>query len=886
MKILPPSLKSSWKELANSLRSITPEVPEKIQDNIAHLELEAAPVNRLSGLQSPSPIDGKLGLMPASFQSRNSSNYSVSSEPVQGQGYNYQAPSQAPDQKNQYADIIDQPTFSPFPPLRKRPANVPPSDEEKEGILESTRRPVLTSDDPELQLGWAQDTLAWVEIASQNEARVSENQAARTQTPHIEYQLRVDAVSVVSFLADQHHPKATFMKGMWLEFGKFGFRLDKQEAFRCFQRAAQRGYARAEYRMGMQFEQYNEPDKAVKHYKLGVAAGDSASNYRLGMMTLLGQHGQALDYDKGTKLVSYSAQTADDNAPQGAYVYGMLLAHELPQITLPEQLLPLNISAARFNIEHAAYLGFAKAQTKMGAAYELCQLGCDFDPTLSLHYNALAAKQGEPEADMAISKWFLCGYEGTFEKNEELAFTYAQRAAQSGLATAEFALGYFYEIGIFVPVDMKKSRSWYEKAANHGNKDAVARIEGISRSKTLSRKDHDQVAVAKIQSQYGSHRGKRPERFKNPSAPMPTISDDPIDMPEPSVPKPRPGQNQAYAYRASNPAARLVSAAPYPLDDGRGRPSPRPPNGSSYANPAPPGNPPIRPPSTAQSEASFGDNNFRGSGYPTFQSSRLKVGVESAAAGRGRDAPSYGPDSTPAGRGRGAPAYGQPNAPGLQGQRQSAPGYTSPRMQGSPATNASRPQSAQPPAIDIGFSAPQDPSGADRRRRQQRIEGANMAQQGSMPPHGDAPHSGALPRLSSYDGPDRNEGRLSSLPHSQTMPIRTASPSRRPVTSGGRPGVSLQDPPSRPESAATLPNLPPSKMANPDRPSATPPPSGPVARPSGKGPKTFQEMGVLATKQESDCVSTRKPDEPLIYTDCMTGHYVNLRTCQRGYTQL
>ena len=42
---------------------------------------------------------------------------------------------------------------------------------------------------------------------------------------------------------------------------------------------------------------------------------------------------------------------------------------------------------------------------------------------------------------MAISKWFLCGHEGVFEKNEELAFVYAQRAASSGLATAEFALG-------------------------------------------------------------------------------------------------------------------------------------------------------------------------------------------------------------------------------------------------------------------------------------------------------------------------------------------------------------------------------------------------------------------------------------------------------------
>jgi len=79
----------------------------------------------------------------------------------------------------------------------------------------------------------------------------------------------------------------------------------------------------------------------------------------------------------------------------------------------------------------------------MGTAYELCQLSCDFDPAMSLHYNALAARQGEAEADMAISKWFLCGHEGVFDKNEELAYVYAKKAAASGLGTAEFAIGMY-----------------------------------------------------------------------------------------------------------------------------------------------------------------------------------------------------------------------------------------------------------------------------------------------------------------------------------------------------------------------------------------------------------------------------------------------------------
>ena len=38
------------------------------------------------------------------------------------------------------------------------------------------------------------------------------------------------------------------------------------------------------------------------------------------MMTLLGQHGQAQDFYRGIELIRFSADAADENAPQGAYV--------------------------------------------------------------------------------------------------------------------------------------------------------------------------------------------------------------------------------------------------------------------------------------------------------------------------------------------------------------------------------------------------------------------------------------------------------------------------------------------------------------------------------------------------------------------------------------
>lgn len=174
---------------------------------------------------------------------------------------------------------MDHPNFSPFPVLRNPPPNVPPTDEQKEANLEKGRLAVLSSNDPDMQLAWAQDALTYVEISMQNEARMSQIQPARPHTPQVEHQLRVDAMNIVTFLSEQRHPHAEFIKGMWLEFGKFGYRVDKKEAFRSYSRAAEKGYARAEYRMGMQFESSNEPAKAIRHYEKGVSMHDSASYY-------------------------------------------------------------------------------------------------------------------------------------------------------------------------------------------------------------------------------------------------------------------------------------------------------------------------------------------------------------------------------------------------------------------------------------------------------------------------------------------------------------------------------------------------------------------------------------------------------------------------------
>jgi TPR repeat protein len=411
---------------------------------------------------------------------------------------------------------------SPFPTLHDRADVVPPTTEEREEVLDAHLEIVIDSNDPDRQLKWAEDALQWSDVAIQARGRAAVAADIRPQTPVEEKRIRENAMAIVNHLAAQHHPKALFLKALWFEFGKFGYPVDTKESFTLYTQSAAGGYSRADYRVGTQYEASGDILGAIKYYKKGVDKNDAAASYRMGMMYLLGQKGQTQNVEQGLRLVKFAADHADENAPQGAFVYGMLLGKDLPEIDISEHVLPYDAVASKYYIEKAAFFGFAKAQKHMGQAYELSLLGCEVDPALSLHYNRLAAAQGDPEAEMAICKWFLCGYEGVFEKNEKMAYEYAKRAALQEFPTAEFAMGYFYEVGVYVAKDLQQATEWYQKASKHGNADASGRLESLSRNQSLSRKDHEEVAVTRIKSMVGSRKGQRPARFSKPP-PVPQL---------------------------------------------------------------------------------------------------------------------------------------------------------------------------------------------------------------------------------------------------------------------------------------------------------------------------------------------------------------------------
>ena len=112
------------------------------------------------------------------------------------------------------------------------------------------------------------------------------------------------------------------------------------------------------------------------------------------MMKLFGQKGTQVNIPDAVRYLNQSAMKADLDAPQGAYVFALLLAGEFTDVNLPESTLPRDERGALRLLEKSASLGFSHAQQKLGNAYENGFWGCGYDPLLSLHYYQLAAKQG------------------------------------------------------------------------------------------------------------------------------------------------------------------------------------------------------------------------------------------------------------------------------------------------------------------------------------------------------------------------------------------------------------------------------------------------------------------------------------------------------------
>lgn len=296
----------------------------------------------------------------------------------------------------------------------------------------------------------------------------------------------MDAQKILKKLANADNSEAMFTLADANGKGLFGGEPNNKEAFTMYQSAAKIGHPAAAYRTAVCCEIGNEegggtrkdPLKAMQWYKRAAMLGDTPAMYKVGMILLKGLLGQPRNPREAISWLKRAAEAADAENPHALHELGLLYQSAGPNdVILRDEAYALRL------FRQAADLGYKFSQYRMGCAHEYGLLGCPIEPRLSIMWYSKAAEQGEHQSELALSGWYLTGSDNVLGQNDTEAYLWARKAAMAGLAKAEYAMGYFTEMGIGVPANMEDAKRWYWRAAGKStpvNGDKICRANGLT----------------------------------------------------------------------------------------------------------------------------------------------------------------------------------------------------------------------------------------------------------------------------------------------------------------------------------------------------------------------------------------------------------------------
>lgn len=132
-----------------------------------------------------------------------------------------------------------------------------------------------------------------------------------------------------------------------------------------------------------------------------------------------------------------------------------------------------NMAAALAKLKALAAVGDTDALSEIGHLYEIGGGGVEQDFEQARHWYERAAKHSEPQAYLALGRFYFSGI--GVEQDYEKARRFFEKCAQS-IPGAPFALGMMYHLGLGVPTDMEVARRHYESAVAKGHVLAIKHL--------------------------------------------------------------------------------------------------------------------------------------------------------------------------------------------------------------------------------------------------------------------------------------------------------------------------------------------------------------------------------------------------------------------------
>ncbi|TPX16634.1 uncharacterized protein E0L32_003575 [Thyridium curvatum] len=286
-----------------------------------------------------------------------------------------------------------------------------------------------------------------------------------------------EARSILQKLSNAGYPFAQYYLADGYASGLFSKgKEDYNSAFPLFVLAAKHGHAESAYRTALCYEFgwgcRKDPAKAVQFLRTAASKRHPGAMTRLGKACLSGDLGEKR-YREGIKWMKLAAESADSVYNAAPYQLGCLYETGYGDDIFQDE------SYAAELFTQAADLGHPEANYRMGDAYEHGKLNCPRDPALSVHFYTGAAERGHAAAMMGLCAWYMVGAEPLLEKDEEEAYEWARRSAELGYVKAQYAVGYFTEMGIGCRRDILEANVWYVKAADAGDDRAKQRLAAI-----------------------------------------------------------------------------------------------------------------------------------------------------------------------------------------------------------------------------------------------------------------------------------------------------------------------------------------------------------------------------------------------------------------------
>lgn len=369
---------------------------------------------------------------------------------------------QKPAPVRQYNNVPNQ-APAPAPPQPMPPDGMGPTPVTHEELQQLQQKARGNPSDHKTQLLLAKKLVEAATVLVGDNSRLDPKTKAKAKEKYI-----MDAYKIVKKLVSAGDADAQFYLADCYGEGQLGLEVDPKEAFSLYQSAAKQGHAQSAYRVAVCCEIGQEegggtkrdPFKAVQWYKRAAALGDTPAMYKMGMIHLKGLLGQARSPREGVSWLKRAAERADEENP-----------HALHELALMYQNASGNDVVIRDEqyacqlFHQAADLGYKFSQFRLGTAYEYGLMGCPVDNRMSIIWYTRAAAQGEHQSELALSGWYLTGSEGILQQNDTEAYLWARKAATAGLAKAEYAMGYFTEVGIGVTANLEDAKRWYWRAA-------------------------------------------------------------------------------------------------------------------------------------------------------------------------------------------------------------------------------------------------------------------------------------------------------------------------------------------------------------------------------------------------------------------------------------